>query len=139
MRQRFTAVPPHDKPPYGDCWATAIAMLCGQSAEWRNELHARIEEADPKANSGDPDWWNITNTAVADLGIPNVIGITSITQDELDAQDFRGPRILSGQSPRGDLLHSILVEADGTIRDPHPSDAGIGDLVDIVCLWSGPE
>jgi hypothetical protein len=42
--------------------------------------------------------------------------------------------ILSGKSPRGDWLHSVIADGLSVAHDPHPSRAGIETMVDVVVL-----
>lgn len=54
----------------------------------------------------------------------------------IDASSFTplGYYILSGKSPRGDFLHSVVALRGEVVHDPHPSRAGILSHKD-VCLF----
>jgi len=39
-----------------------------------------------------------------------------------------GYTILSGKSPRGDWLHSVVARGGTVVHDPHPSCAGLEDI-----------
>lgn len=46
----------------------------------------------------------------------------------------RGLYILSGKSPRGDWLHSVLARGEDVVHDPHPSRAGVESFHDAIVL-----
>lgn len=45
-----------------------------------------------------------------------------------------GLHLLSGKSPRGDFLHSVVADGEEIIHDPHPSRDGILSRVDVIVL-----
>jgi hypothetical protein len=50
--------------------------------------------------------------------------------------DYRPPgfHILSGKSPRGDYMHSVVARGAEVVHDPHPSRAGLDSRVDFIVL-----
>jgi hypothetical protein len=47
------------------------------------------------------------------------------TQERDQRETIRGLYVLSGRSPRGDFLHSVVARGDTIEHDPHPSRAGL--------------
>ena len=45
-----------------------------------------------------------------------------------------GYHILSGKSPRGEFLHSVVAKGEDIVHDPHPSRANIQDRVDCIII-----
>lgn len=45
-----------------------------------------------------------------------------------------GYHILSGKSPRGEFLHSVVAKGDDIVHDPHPSRANILDRTDCIII-----
>ena len=47
----------------------------------------------------------------------------------------KGYSIMSGKSPRGDFLHSVVALNGELVHDPHPSRDGVVNIVDWVILY----
>lgn len=45
-----------------------------------------------------------------------------------------GYHILSGKSPRGEFMHSVVAKGEDIVHDPHPSRATILDRVDCIVI-----
>ena len=45
-----------------------------------------------------------------------------------------GYHILSGKSPRGEFMHSVVAKGEDIVHDPHPSRANIQDRVDTIIM-----
>ena len=45
-----------------------------------------------------------------------------------------GYHILSGKSPRGEFMHSVVAKGEDIVHDPHPSRANIQDRVDCIII-----
>jgi len=61
-------------------------------------------------------------------------GLWAVTIDLGNGWVPFGECILSGKSPRGDFLHSVVADGLTIIHDPHPSRAGILTQEDVVVL-----
>lgn len=48
---------------------------------------------------------------------------------------IEGYAIMSGKSPRGDFLHSVVALDGEMVHDPHPSRAGLEGIEDWVVLY----
>ena len=45
-----------------------------------------------------------------------------------------GYHVLSGKSPRGEFMHSVVAKGEDIVHDPHPSRAHIQDRVDTIIM-----
>jgi len=116
---------------YGDCQRTCIAMLTG--LEPREVPHF----CDP--NECGADWRKAMTNWLASRGL----GLVSFALDvptteralEVMGDWVRGPATLAGKSPRGDWNHIVVVDEDGAVLDPHPSDHGIAGPGDDGFFW----
>lgn len=137
LRQRRfggKGVPPQEA---GDCWATAVACFAGLTERDRNELHRRIVLSDlaiKRARGGDGEdpsqWWNVTQRFLREK-VGKVLGWA-----DGDSVPPGGLWIASGPSPRGDWLHCVIAYGDGRLlHDPHPSNAGVPEIVEWVGWW----
>ena len=111
----------------GDCWRACIAGLLGLPIEEVPHFVRDFEE---------PDWWEATRRFVRDHS----------PGDQIDWYDPTFPAyigdgwpvvILSGPSPRGDWMHSVLADSltGEVVWDPHPSRAGLaGPATDMAAV-----
>jgi hypothetical protein len=101
------AEPPTER---GDCLRACIASL----------LELDPQEVPHFAASDEP--WSVTmNDWLGPRGL-YAAGFCLAQEDEPPV-----PRIRVGPSPRGDWCHAVVVDADGSEHDPHPSRAGLSD------------
>lgn len=108
--------------PAGDCWRTCVAMLL----EVPRDTVPHIIERET--------WWEDTNEWVQEQGGEQLWATVPAFPWYTEA--YRPRVILTGQSPRGDWLHSVVVDArTGELYyDPHPSQLGVLSRVDVVGL-----
>lgn len=97
----------------GDCWSTCVAILLGEDEAYRDELHRYVSVSDGY-------WWNVT------LGFVLLKSGGRYTLTDVEADATGETMILSGQSPRGDWLHTIISTLEGDmVWDPHPDETGL--------------
>ncbi len=100
----------------GNCFSACVASI----------LHLQIEEV--PFFGADELWW----TRFAEwLEARNLYAIC------LKHRPGRAPvgyHILSGKSPRGDFMHSVVAKGEDVVHDPHPSRATILDRVDCIVI-----
>lgn len=131
-RQQQRHLEAHGNPP-GDCWRTAVACLL---YELRDDVPHFIHE-----HPG-PEWWAETVTYVeGKLPGWTLENYNPAFPAYLDPE--RSPQFVigTGQSPRGDWLHSVLLDAKTgeLFHDPHPSGAGILTIESMAALVTKPE
>ncbi len=134
----------------GDCYATALTIMLGGSPRDRDQLHALIT-----GTAGDQPgyWFNVAIgwTLLRTNGIYTIDTVGDLADlPENTEEPRKKPEpplnryvMASGQSPRGDYLHSVLFYRDGggekPAWDPHPSGDGLdGDPVEydyLLRLW----
>ena len=105
----------------GDCWRTCIAGLTGQPRD--DVPHFVQMYADDKSLF----WWNATVEYVEQHVDEATLVCLEPTFPVYIAPSPWPVVIATGPSPRGDLLHAVLVDATtgDLVWDPHPSRAGL--------------
>lgn len=99
-------VPPGNPQDAGNCFQACVASL----------LELRLEEV-PHFVAMDA-WWDEFQEWLEKLGMRAV---------SLDHDIPGALGVMSGWSPRGDWLHSVVSRGDRLVHDPHPSRDGIDD------------
>jgi len=132
--QRYTDA--NGNPP-GDCWRTALACLIQVP---RDEVPHFIHEypghrVGPRGTLSTPWWW-LKSVEWVEQQRP---GFTLENYaPRFPVYDGDGPSrvIISGQSPRGDWLHAVIVDSvtGEMVHDPHPSGAGVLDQQEMAAL-----
>jgi hypothetical protein len=120
-------------PVPGDCWRTAIACLL-DLREPTDAPHFIHEHAD----GHDTAWWEASVAFVADR-VPagqSLVLIKPRFPVYEDPENGNPHVIATGPSPRGDWLHSVVVDArtGELVWDPHPSRAGLAGPVEDVAV-----
>lgn len=107
----------------GDCWATAVCSLYGQTVRARDDLHKMITKGRWEANGDPSEWWEKTLWWLKDRGLPELIF------EPNRAAVPEGLVIESGASPRVKGGHVVLVEWPSGVlwHDPHPDGGGVVD------------
>lgn len=102
--------------PEGNCFAACVASL----------LRLPIDAIELLPHDG--TWFDAFTRWLRPRGLyPIIVGYG----DEWTPSGFY---ILSGQSPRGDFLHSVVAKGRSIVHDPHPSRAGILTRQDCIIL-----
>lgn len=125
----------------GDCWRTAVACLL---EELRDDVPHFIDlyPVDDRNYSEGPMWWQAT-VAYVEAQRPGwtLENYNPAFPAYLDPE--RSPQLVigTGQSPRGDWFHSVLLDAKTgeLFSDPHPSGAGILTVESMAALVTKPE
>lgn len=127
--QRYTDA--NGDPP-GDCWRTALACLLEVPRDdvphFIHEYPTRII-AMPRGFPSIPEWW-VRSVEWVEATRPGWTLENYAPRFPVYDGDNAPDRVIaSGQSPRGDWLHAVIVSArDGSlIHDPHPSGDGVLD------------
>jgi len=93
--------------PDGNCWAACMASI----------LEMPIDAMPPVVNGA--GWWEAWQVWLHER---------NLTIYAMPVQDNPAPlgyTILSGKSPRGDWLHSVVAFNGVVVHDPHPDRSGI--------------
>ena len=114
----------------GDCFRACLATLLGTSYEATPHAgmsHCWFEVA--------RDFTRRTTNGRSDLGY--------IANPDQVISHCDGIAIGCGPSPRGPFLHAVIIDlrTGATVHDPHPSRAGILELLDVIVLrepWPHP-
>lgn len=122
----------------GDCWRTAIACLLDLTDPLcvPHFIHEHRDGADI-------DWW-IASAAFVEERVPTGQTLLCLTPTFPVYQDpdKAYPHVLAtGPSPRGDWLHTVVVDAitGELIWDPHPSRAGLaGTPLEVAAIGVTP-
>lgn len=120
----------------GDCWRTAIACLLDFTSPL-DVPHFIANDTDDGDDS--TQWWIATTEFVAQHVPPgDVLHLLEPTFPVyVDPESGRPHAIGTGPSPRGDWLHSVLVDArtGELVWDPHPSRSGLaGPITDVAAI-----
>jgi hypothetical protein len=105
--------------PDGNCFAACVASL----------LEIPLEEAPDLMKL--PDWYVAFEEWLRPRGLYPV-GFSC--DGEPPGWALAGLHILSGGSPRGDFLHSVVARGREIVHDPHPSRDGLRSLKDRIVL-----
>lgn len=117
----------------GDCWRACIASLLEvpiADVPHFVALHPDVD-GDELAETQGPPWWRESNAWIARVRPGWEIRAWDVPSPWTPVYVYRKGMpdrvILSGRSPRGDWLHSVLVwDADGTLaHDPFPGGGGV--------------
>lgn len=105
---------PDGTPPeeIGNCLQAAIASLLEMPLE-----------AVPHFAASEGDW---AAEMIEWLRVQQY-GFVNLTNQ---AKPWPGFHLLSGKSPRGDFLHTVVARGDQIVHDPHPSRDGVRDAQD---------
>jgi len=102
----------------GNCWQACVASL----------LEFPLSKVPHFAELYPTSWWPETQDFVAtETGLRIECFMPDARTDE------GGFMIASGQSPRGDFLHAVVINGftGEIVHDPHPSRAGVvGEFID---------
>ncbi|MEN1976878.1 hypothetical protein [Cellulomonas olei] len=117
----------------GDCWRTCVAGMVGFA---RDEVPHFIHEFPGDA----AQWWHATVAWIEE----RFAGMTlaCLAPDAFpvyDGEPLFPLVIATGPSPRGDWLHSVLVDwrTGDLVWDPHPTGVGLaGPVVDVAAMAS---
>lgn len=105
---------PEGTPPeeIGNCLQAAVASILEMPLE-----------AVPHFAASEGDWGE---EMVAWLRVQQY-GFINLTDP---TKPWPGFHLMSGKSPRGDYLHTVVARGDEVAHDPHPSRAGVLDVQD---------
>lgn len=108
----------------GNCLQAAIASV----------FELPLESCPHVFEDGPRDWQKRLDAWLEQFGLYSVI-VNLTNPHTVTPVPF--PALFSGKSPRGDFLHVVVgtLSGDGKfqmLHDPHPSDAGIETLVDVM-------
>ena len=114
----------------GDCWRTAIACLLD------------LDPLDVPHFGESDDWWDATLDWAEARGDSMVYLPLPIPGDWAGWWEHRASItehvILGGPSPRGTFSHVVIGTPDLTMtHDPHPSGAGLADVVEVFVYLQG--
>lgn len=142
-----------DEHPVGDCWRCCIASILELPAE-KVPHFTELDDDTPERN-----WWSQSRKFVQEFkpGLDMYFQDTDRYPETMLSEDegvnlFEDPGafgltpgkmywvamwvILTGKSPRGDWLHSVVwdMSLGKMVHDPHPSRDGILDLRSIAVM-----
>lgn len=114
----------------GDCWRTALACLLGVPRdEVPHFVHLHPEEG--------PAWWH-ASVAWVEEQCPGwtLVNIAPAFPVYLEPEAAPRRALLTGQSPRGDWHHVVVVDAitGGLVHDPFPGGGGVLTQTDVAAL-----
>jgi len=114
--------------PPGDCWRTAVACLL-DLARPEDAPHFIVQE----------DWWGATVNYIEER-MPGWTLVCLTPEFPVYQDTTRAPHLAlaTGLSPRGDWLHTVVVDAvsGNCVWDPHPSRSGLsGPPVQLSALY----
>lgn len=130
----------------GDCWRTALACVLEMPRDdVPHFIHLHADDPDDEFGNGG---WFVASRAWVEEHRP---GWTLRAYDPTfpfwtepgPPPDVPPGMILTGQSPRGDWLHCVVVDwqTGELVHDPYPGGGGVLSLVDVVALvrkeWIG--
>lgn len=124
----------------GDCWAACIATVLDLP---RADVPHFVNTQGPEEERGDALWYRASRAWLQEhTGLdlwaytPDDIWPPREAFADLPADTRQLYALASGQSPRGDWLHGVVIDLDGhVVHDPHPARAGVvGPFVDYMVL-----
>ena len=124
----------HTTTELGDCFATCVAMVLDLP-----------QDSVPNFCAGHAggDWWLVFQGWMAERGLTAINitvsdGVTVSAGLKIRWVAEGTPCIFTGQSPRGDWLHSVVAVATGRgcgyelLHDPHPDGTFLDDVREIM-------
>ena len=118
LRQKHLDITDHTK---GDCFKTCVAMI----------LDLPQDDVPNFCAAPKDEWWQLFQKWLEALHLTAIE--VDIAKHPLCCVTRGTPCIVTGKSPRGSWLHSVVAEAMDEqgfeyLHDPHPSDAGLEDV-----------
>lgn len=96
---------------WGDCWEASIASVLELPLE---DVPVIVANPDPESN-----WWVLTELFLSQFGL----GI--VTVSPFEGWFPCGVHLITGPSPRGNWLHTVVGRDGEIVHDPHPSGDGV--------------
>jgi hypothetical protein len=104
--------------PHGNCFSACIASI----------MHVPLADVPTFCAREDEGWWTDFLEWLAPRGM-YALALTYGHDRMID-----GFHVLSGKSPRGDFMHSVVGWRDKIVHDPHPSRDGLLSRDDCIIL-----
>lgn len=104
-------------PPNGDCLRACVASV----------FELALDEVPHFCGDHRACWFEALRDWCRQRGFNPMLIHPDVLRD-----DPRGVCIVSGKSPRGDWLHSVVYRDGALAHDPHPSRAGVPSATDVL-------
>lgn len=104
----------------GNCWSACIASI----------LELPLAEVPHFVAVEGDDWWLAMQAWLQERGL-QAVHFEVAGKDLSELWEPKGFTILTGDSPRGDFLHAVIGEGFSMIHDPHPSRAGLRNVIEV--------